>query len=76
MLCETLLRQPALMQCQLMILSFSGGGCCCEFVTVLLSHNCHCNLQPSVSALELRGGGAGGGGEESEVKLKEKTVAV
>lgn len=70
MLCETLLKQPALTQRQLMILSFQwrggGGGGCCEFVRALLRHNCHCNLRPSVSVLELRGG------DESGVK----TVAV
>lgn len=32
------------------------GGAAVEFVRVLLRHNCHCNLRPSVSALELRRG--------------------
>lgn len=50
------------------VISVTGGwgGGCCEFVRALLRHNCHCNLRPSVSVLELRGG------DESGVK----TVAV
>lgn len=59
MLCETVLKQTALTQCQLMILSFQwrrcggkwGGGS----VGVLLRRNCDCNLRPSASVPELRG---------------------
>ena len=56
-----------------MILSFQWWGCCCEFVRVLLRQNCHCNLWPSVSMLEFRGG-EGGRGEGREAA--RKTVAM
>lgn len=32
------------------VISVTGGVCQC----ILLRHNCHCNLRPSVSVLELR----------------------
>lgn len=46
------------------------GGCCSEFVRLLLRHNCHCNLWTSVSALKLREG------ERRGSEAVRKTVAV